>query len=690
MAVELRKSLCANCAKVNLQSLADQRPKSATYFDAPRTFWDSTAVYRSQNCPLCQLIFRCLLSDEQIDDVDFEGPGTIIGHSMPRELQFTLTSKRGTKTTRYSLQVCEHEDGEPRNVTAKSINVEFDVNEVKSWLQRCNETHSQCKQNPSSAAHLPEGFRVIEVRTGCIISPEANASYCALSYVWGGVTQVTLTEENLDQFKTPPGILVDGINLPKTISHAIEFCRQLGENYLWVDSLCILNDGKGSKHRQIMAMDQIFHNASITIIASSGVDANAELSPFKACRQFSSSIASISGFTLLSLPSPQIASENIAASKWASRGWTFQEAALSNRVIIFNGDFAYFRCHEALWVDTLTYPLSRRRDDFPGWDLPVSRLSQRTASGRRYPDAYCLGVGAYLHRDLTKEGDMLDAFRGFLNRLSVELQGHQWGLPSKAFGLGLQWFSRSRCPVRRRLGFPSWSWTGWIWSDFTRKNEESIDDVYGNRYGERITNFGEREDESYYVDRHTNQSVLTCFNFAEDGSIQCIDRQSLENARSLVRTNFKLGPLKDHFVPPDQPAQVFNSYISSHGLLHLRRSHLVFFTTSYAMLSVDREQHRFRSIDPLEFFIVRIPESGLRIGRVLLNTQWWEKHIGKFEFIVTSIRGIGYPPFLGVIIINRLPGMAPEVYERVPHAPAVVIASDWLLANPEKRNIALV
>ncbi|KAF4631732.1 hypothetical protein G7Y89_g6392 [Cudoniella acicularis] len=52
---------------------------------------------------------------------------------------------------------------------------------------------------------------------------------------------------------------------------------QLGLRYLWVDSLCIIQDDDETHDRQISQMDRIFHSASFTIVAAHGSNAHAGL-----------------------------------------------------------------------------------------------------------------------------------------------------------------------------------------------------------------------------------------------------------------------------------------------------------------------------------------------------------------------------------------------------------------------------
>lgn len=71
---------------------------------------------------------------------------------------------------------------------------------------------------------------------------------------------------------------------------------------------------------------------------------------------------------------------------------------------------------------------------------------------------YQRAVANFTVRRLSREEDILNAFAGILRMICPEpsLQG----IPSPIFDIALLWQPRER--LRRRSGFPSWSWAGWI------------------------------------------------------------------------------------------------------------------------------------------------------------------------------------------------------------------------------------
>lgn len=91
--------------------------------------------------------------------------------------------------------------------------------------------------------------------------------YVALSYCWGPSKQpMALTADMLKL-----DIVVFSLkSLPQTIQDAVTVTRRLGFKYLWVDSMCIVQEGDEGNdyHEECAKMDQVYGNATITITAS--------------------------------------------------------------------------------------------------------------------------------------------------------------------------------------------------------------------------------------------------------------------------------------------------------------------------------------------------------------------------------------------------------------------------------------
>jgi hypothetical protein len=112
---------------------------------------------------------------------------------------------------------------------------------AKDWLNSCQSKHEQCRE-PSF--ELPR--RVIDVGRGNLrAKPYLHIStagqigkWVALSHCWGENNNYKTTKLSL-----PLRIReLEWRELPKTYQDAIEVTQALGYQYLWIDSLCIIQD----------------------------------------------------------------------------------------------------------------------------------------------------------------------------------------------------------------------------------------------------------------------------------------------------------------------------------------------------------------------------------------------------------------------------------------------------------------
>lgn len=152
-----------------------------------------------------------------------------------------------------------------RKVEKKQINVDM----VRGWLARCTKNHD-CYPSPSHqfcAPVTPPLFRVIDVQQMCIMSPPEACRYLTLSYVWGSKPLFLTIKANVVELSSPGGLKNHWSELSPTIRDAILFTDQIEERYLWVDSLCIVQDGGDEVLDAIHSMDLVYTQALAMICA---------------------------------------------------------------------------------------------------------------------------------------------------------------------------------------------------------------------------------------------------------------------------------------------------------------------------------------------------------------------------------------------------------------------------------------
>lgn len=89
--------------------------------------------------------------------------------------------------------------------------------------------------------------------------------YLALSYVWGEPQPYSTTKSNVSAYERG----IDFSILPATIRDAIYITHALGFQYLWADTLCIVQDDGDDRRRELANMHRIYRYAHVTIIAAS-------------------------------------------------------------------------------------------------------------------------------------------------------------------------------------------------------------------------------------------------------------------------------------------------------------------------------------------------------------------------------------------------------------------------------------
>jgi len=101
-----------------------------------------------------------------------------------------------------------------------------------------------------------------------VISNQMAARYVALSHCWGGSSHCRTTKFSLEQHKNALKIT----DLPNTVQDAAFVVRKLGLRYLWVDSLCIIQDDEDDWLREAGRMVAVYEGAYLTIAASVSSD----------------------------------------------------------------------------------------------------------------------------------------------------------------------------------------------------------------------------------------------------------------------------------------------------------------------------------------------------------------------------------------------------------------------------------
>jgi hypothetical protein len=294
------------------------------------------------------------------------------------------------------------------------------------------------------------------------VEADVSTKYIALSYVWGGVSTVRLTQANVGIYMEPGAI--QRVALPHTIRDAISWTVALGERYLWVDCLCIIQDLDSDRLNHVLgAMGHIYASAELTIVAANGSHANFGLPGFGQLLEVDTKdpFSDTERNMIFTIWWP-------TGSAWDKRGWTFQEGLFSRRLLIFAPwDYVSWVCGESAWhkLDHQSWLLEKA--DWPeddhislyqdvGHPMGIKSWISTLPSLRDWS----IAVDTFSGRQLTYETDVTRAFAGAYTALGRTFPGNVVkGLPQFFLDIALLWLPSPQ--GSRKPENPSWSWTGW-------------------------------------------------------------------------------------------------------------------------------------------------------------------------------------------------------------------------------------
>ena len=141
--------------------------------------------------------------------------------------------------------------------------------------------------------------------------------------------------------------------LPLTFREAIDITRGLGERYIWIDSLCIVQDSHEDWAREAASMATVYSSALCTIVSASDSSSGGCLIPRKTlsvtpCElQLSSrgELAEGSGSKVTIYPSLPYRKTLMRNAPVNSRAWCQQEQQLSRRIVQFTPHQILWKCN---------------------------------------------------------------------------------------------------------------------------------------------------------------------------------------------------------------------------------------------------------------------------------------------------------------------------------------------------------
>ena len=345
----------------------------------------------STDCDLCKLMYKSLLDNKYTPEHSLRQDAPILlGSKMSPYIDLKIEAPQlcdivvqcGEVYTKFLAFADPRSEAALSNAVVGRLPLDPDKQAsfkiISIWLEDCIRTHPSCRIRQIGQMRQdipwPESVklptRAIDVgdyassTIRLIESSHIKGQYVALSHRWptDPLKHFKTTRSSVDNRKR--GISLE--DMPQTFQDAIKVTRQLGLRYLWIDSLCIIQDDLKDWEQQSNLMGQIYYRATFTIMAATTLATSEE----------SEQENSHKGF-LYRRPAPVlptvqmdyydqnwrlkgnwfVQNQNLLLfeeSDLFTRGWVMQEQLLSRRKIIYTPN-------QLFWVSSSRYSHTEAR-----------------------------------------------------------------------------------------------------------------------------------------------------------------------------------------------------------------------------------------------------------------------------------------------------------------------------------------
>ncbi|CZR56908.1 uncharacterized protein PAC_06797 [Phialocephala subalpina] len=316
-----------------------------------------------------------------------------------------------------------------------------------------------------------------------------------LSWCWGGPTTLPPKLQKTDTSTQKPALYIKKSKgesllleqgnripfdiLPPVFQDAIHLTRKLGEKYLWIDSLCIIQNCKQDWVEQAALMGDIYRDSILCISANAASNCQEGIFyPSQKLRDqvlesykvqipyFNSNYPKIEG-TIYPLRMALKDALHVS-DPLGERAWTFQESALSPRELIWTNLEVKWHCRTA-----------RFSEKYPSCEIASKKskanfkrdLAQNQSPSIDPRELWRRVVQSFSFRSITYSTDIFPAIGGIAREIQMLSKGglgaYYAGLWEKGMYEGLLWSMTSLKPDdfaddRRNYVAPSWSWASTI------------------------------------------------------------------------------------------------------------------------------------------------------------------------------------------------------------------------------------
>lgn len=349
--------------------------------------------------------------------------------------------------------------------------------QVKLWMAECEASHDECR--PLDQGVLPK--RVVQILPGskpgnCKVrlyetSASQRGQYICLSHCWGKHQIIVTNKNNFSRHRTE----IPWDALSTTFQDAITFSCRLGIEFIWIDSLCIIQDSNPDWEAEAVKMASYYSNADLTIAASAAKDGTIGLFPQRAATDEALDLvgkdAAGRPYELVvrtAIDHPfDVEEDEFDLFPLAKRGWVYQEHMLSRRFLHFGTREVVWECHASTRCQCSSSPEPARPDRATNQVLSAAKTGSQTGDVNERRRLWYENVEAMMGLDFTYVTDRLAATAGVATLMGKGYKGRYLaGLWEDSLLADLCWVLSDNGERPKELEkVPSWSWAS-VTGDF--------------------------------------------------------------------------------------------------------------------------------------------------------------------------------------------------------------------------------
>jgi hypothetical protein len=322
---------------------------------------------------------------------------------------------------------------------------------AKRWIKDCRDNHVRCSQVrdvswvPTRLVGLGPAEQDMRPRLKGFADHRGSVEYTALSHCWGGANIHKLQKANLAFLSAD----IPLNHLLKTFKDAMSITRKFGFRYLWIDSLCIIQDSEDDWRQDAAVMGMVYTNSALTIAATSAPNSTVGcffvrnphlVRPSRVeldwvVEYHLQKIERKSYYLVNGGPSWE---DGVDEARLNRRGWVLQERVLSPRIIHFHHMQLHFECRELEACESFPTGLTQQVCYFSRPNVKIKRAIPKHSSelldgGTEYEKRSTANqhwawiVQTYSQGGLSVLGDKLIALSGIANEMQTLVQDEYLG-----------------------------------------------------------------------------------------------------------------------------------------------------------------------------------------------------------------------------------------------------------------------